>query len=114
MGLIAYVYRDAVLGDCSNRGISSRFDRVCVVNAEGPFEPNEDAPAVAIRPGHGGRGMVHAVPVQETPEGGWETDGHPMMGGAYIATADSRFRQLVEKMTGAPFYGAVPLHDRFE
>jgi hypothetical protein len=34
--------------------------------------------------------------------------GHPMMGGCYVATSDSRF----SKATG--IYGAVPLHDRYE
>jgi hypothetical protein len=36
------------------------------------------------------------------------------MGGAYIATPCSGFTEVVEKITGARFYGAVALHDRFE
>lgn len=38
----------------------------------------------------------------------------PMMGGCYVSTSDSRFSRAVEDLLGHRFYGAVPLHDRFE
>ena len=38
----------------------------------------------------------------------------PMMGGAYVATSDSRFTAAVEEITGVRFYGAVAFHDRYE
>ena len=37
-----------------------------------------------------------------------------MMGGNYAATSDSRFGEAVRKRIGPNFYGAVPIHDRFE
>lgn len=117
MGLRAEVYRTARLGDCSNGGLSSRVDTVTIVNAEGPFKPDEHAPAVLLQKGP--MGTVNAVPVTAFGEG-WALDRPgggvgPMMGGAYIATSDSRFREKVDNLLdGSGFYGAVALHDRFE
>jgi len=105
MGLIAYVYRDASGCDCTNNGITSRFDKVLIVNCEGPFKPSDDIPQVELVKGYSA-GTVRAVPV--------ELKGGGMMGGNYIATCDSRFSELCESLTGAPFYGAVAVHDRVE
>ena len=114
MGLIANIYRGR-FGDCSNGGLSSRVNEVTLVNVEGPFEPTEDRPAAMLLNGHA-RGTVRVVPAVEVKGGAYVYDEnrHSMMGGAYVATSDSRFTQAVEKLTGAPFYGAVPLHDRYE
>ena len=49
--------------------------------------------------------IVHAEPYGEPSD---QVSVGSMMGGAYIATSDSRFREA----TG--IYGAVALHDRFE
>lgn len=38
----------------------------------------------------------------------------PMAGGHYAGTSDGRFSAAVEKILGSRFYGAVPIHDRFE
>lgn len=38
----------------------------------------------------------------------------PMFNGRYIAASDDRFTETVERITGHPFDGAVPLHDRYE
>lgn len=119
MGLRAEVFRSK-LGDCSNGGLSGRVDTVTIVNAEGPFEPDEHAPAVLLRKGP--MGTVNAVPAEwESTVGkerGWVAERPsgrvgPMMGGAYIATSDSRLREALNRL-GAGFYGAVALHDRFE
>lgn len=91
------------LPDCSNGGISGRCQYVTLIDVPGPSEPGEDAPACRlVRRNIGGKVVVSAVPV-ETPGGVG-----PMMGGCYIATSDSRFREAVG------FYGAVALHDRWE
>jgi len=37
-----------------------------------------------------------------------------MMGGCYVASSDSRFWAMVQKVNGNQAYGAVALHDRFE
>lgn len=37
-----------------------------------------------------------------------------MFGGSYAGCSDGRFVRAVEKITGAPFLGALPIHDRIE
>lgn len=109
MGLIANIYKNGGT-DCSNGGLSSRYDKVTVVNVDGPFDPADDRPAVMLLPGNL-PGVAKVVPVV----GGNVAQTHgPMMGGCYVATSDSRFVEAVERITGARFYGAVALHDRYE
>jgi hypothetical protein len=105
MGLNAYIFKSN-LGECSNSGVSARYDQVCIVNIEGPFEPDDNHPAVELVADRV-EGIARIVPVELV--GRWA-----MMGGCYIATSDSRFSQAVEKLIGNKFYGAVPLHDRVE
>jgi hypothetical protein len=55
----------------------------------------------------------------ENGQGGWAALSDPgsvgpMMGGCYVGASDGRFSEAVEEIVGARFYGAVPLHDRFE
>lgn len=107
MGLTAYIYRSS-LGDCSNGGISGMVDRVTIVNVEGPAEPSAEAPAVLLV-----RGNVRNTAKVIVEGAGGPTMVGPMMGGAYIASSDSRFCSAVEKLTGSRD-GAAPLHDRYE
>lgn len=114
-GITAHIYRSNG-GDTSNRGISTRVNKVTVIGTlredgkldpvRGPFTPTDDAPAVILVRRHGvmgSPGTVHARPYgDDLPRTGW------MAGGTYIATSDSR---LVE---AAGFYGAISLHDRRE
>jgi len=118
MGLIADIYRNR-RGDFSNGGISGKADQVVIVNLPGPFEPDEDTPAVRLVRGNI-PGTVKIVPAVKTLGGGWTTmyrDGEktigPMAGGCYVATSDSRFRDAC-RMLGADAAEAVSLHDRFE
>jgi hypothetical protein len=37
-----------------------------------------------------------------------------MFGGNYAGTSDSRFKDAVENLIGTRFYGAIPVHDRYE
>jgi hypothetical protein len=112
MGLHVSVYRNAELrGDFTNGGISSSADHLTVVNVSGPFEPSDDAPAVALIDGALGTKIL--VPVLQDSKGKWQrvrAQGHvgPMAGGNYAASSDSRFGEAVG------FYGAVSIHDRFE
>jgi len=94
----------------ANGGVSEHYDSV-VVYPSGTLahEVERVTDAVTLEEGNL-YGTVVAVPIAY-PEG--VTVG-PMASGAYIATSDSRFRREVEKMLGHTFYGAVPLHDRFE
>ena len=104
MGMIASVFRSD-LGDCSNRGVSARAKKVCVINVEGPFDPDAETPAVRLVKRR--YGNVVAIPV------GLE-DGEVMFGGTYVSTSDSRFHEAVEELSGYDFGFPVALHDRVE
>lgn len=104
MGLIAYIYRQEDDRDA--------IDMVTVVNIDGPFDPAPHRPAVLLEDGPL-RGTKRIVLATQKDDGSWHMErreGHvgPMMGGTYVATSDSRFREA------AGFYGAVAFHDRFE
>jgi len=103
MGMIAYVY-DSPLGNCSNKGLSSKFKKVVVTNVEGPFDPGPDMPAVELVKLRWGN--IVAKPVG--------LSGHSMFGGAYIATSDARFNDAVAKLSGYEHSFPVALHDRVE
>lgn len=109
MGIYANIY-DSESGRDSLSVWPASVHRVLVINAEGPFERKEGEAAVMIVPAHGGRGCVMAVPVNEAGEK-WPG---VMKGYSYVASSDSRFSELVERISGHPFYGAVSLHDRCE
>jgi hypothetical protein len=119
MGLIASVYRNADDRDCTLHGWSSKaygFDSVCVVNADGPFEPDEKHPAVLVVR-HRTMNTLHAVSKHHFDNKTWT-----MMGGNFLYTSDSRFGELCRKLleeggvrSPSHFsYGAVPIHDRVE
>lgn len=103
-GLFVHVLRSASLGDCTNGGVTARFDRFVLTGegVEGPFAPTADAPELRLvrRPGvgRGGATYLHAVP-NDGREGAVR-----MFGGNYITTSDSRF----------PSDYPIPVHDRYE
>ena len=68
MGMIVHVYRDADprASDCTRRGISSRFHRLCVVNVDGPFQPDGEMPGVRLE-SHV-RGALRLVPVDSADQ----------------------------------------------
>jgi hypothetical protein len=105
MGLLAYICKSNTT-DCSNEGISSWAEQVCITNVEGPFEPDDKTPSVLLLKGNL-VGIVHIVPEALIKK-------YPMFGGCFVHTADSRLYEAVEKLTGARFYGAISLHDRIE
>lgn len=112
-GLICDIYKHkgrSCSTSAKGAGISENFDEVLLIGPDiaQVFESPE-LPRVMLKPGFGGAGTVRAVPVDAD---GKEL-GRGMFGGCYI-TGDSRFYEAVEKITGARFYGAVALHDRFE
>ena len=108
MGLSVQVYRWG-LGDCTNGGESAGVGSLCVVNVSGPFNPRPELPAFELVEGPGGRG--HAI----LRSGEAKKPGMvgPMFGGNY-ADGDSRMDEAVRALTGAKFYGAVPIFDRYE
>lgn len=106
MGLIINVYKtEGLYGmDCTNGGISSKAEGLCIVNVEGPFKPSDKHPP-AILDKHVGHAIIKPVGMDRQ----WL-----MFGGNYGSTSDSRFSTAIEQLTGHRFYGAVPIHDRTE
>ena len=117
MGLIVDVYRSfrenddfLEVTDCTNGGITNietGVHKLTLVNVDGPFDPTPTRPAARLLPGMDGCAKI--VPEREFTGHIWT-----MFGGNYAGTSDSRFTEAVEKITGARFYGAVPIHDRVE
>ncbi len=109
MGIIAEIY-EGKYGRDKLSVLPEYVTEVCVVNAEGPFEPSELCPAVRIVPANGGPGACRAVPVEAADAGKWLMKGY-----SFIHSSDSRFSECAGKACGTGrFYGAVALHDRFE
>lgn len=115
MGITVEIYKrdmsDSFLGDvdCTNGGESSYAKGFTVINAEGPFEPNDDYPPAELvcEEPIGGRKCLRLVPVSKK-------DKWTMFGGNYATTSDSRFSELCDELIGGNFYGAVAVHDRVE
>ena len=105
-GLSASIYQSKEIGNCSNKGISSKCKSVILVGDGIPeiFEADDHSPAVRLvkRSGIGRNGSTytHAEPVKgKDPKAiGW------MDGGCFISSSDSRF----------PSDYPIPLHDRQE
>lgn len=114
MGMLVSVYRNVELPvDCSNGGISARHSKLCVVNVEGPFEPDDETPAVLLEPHY--PGILRLVPAVKNDQGRWVVPRvWHMFGGNYGSTSDSRFTERCEALLGHKFYGAVAIHDRVE
>ncbi len=117
MGITAYVYRCADGRDCTLLGWSSKFTRVCVINAEGPSDPDDDCPAV-VMVRHRTMPALHVVSLKDQASGRWT-----MMGGNFLHSSDSRFGELCRRLMEEGgrytlpthmFFGAIPIHDRIE
>lgn len=108
MGIYADIYDSAAGRDALS--VWPAITKVLVMNADGPFLRRPGEPAVKIVRANGGPGMARAVPVNN--EG--DVIGGTMKGYSFIASSDSRFAECVQRVIGAPFYGAVALHDRRE
>lgn len=123
MGLPVFVYRDTDpnttrWGDSTNGGISSRCHRLTVVNIDGPFEPDAQAPAVMIV--RGNLRTIILVPAEQDAHGEWhpipsntQDYAGPMFGGNFAATSDSRFGEAIRAL-GGQSHVALPIHDRVE
>lgn len=100
--LTAEVYRSS-LGDCTNGGISAERRSLYIVSKKkGPFEPQDIRECVYIE--------------QRDVMGSQYIDCKPlyfpkrwyMMGGNFLYTSDSRFREITESKY------PIPIHDRYE
>lgn len=100
-GMMVSVYRDSSI-DCTNGGISSKYDHFIVLGMEGPFTPNEKTPALRLvkRYISGIGDYYHLAPLDCGGEH------HYMFGGNFAFTSDSRFG----KISRYP----LPIHDLAE
>jgi len=106
MGCLAFIFRNGS-ADASARGISRYNNQVVIVNAEGSFDPDSEAPGVFIVPHPmGDQFRPIAVPAKD---GKAQMGG--MWGGTFIYSSDGRFPCIVE---GSKSPVPIPLHDRFE
>ena len=98
------IFEDKSIGNCSNGGISSRFDNVLIEHPRGWIEVDTENPPenfCKIVTRHlWGKDYMHIEPVAEPEHLGW------MMGGCLCYSSDSRFHELTEY--------ALALHDRQE
>lgn len=107
-----YVYKKEGGTDCTNGGVSSKYDSLLCVCADGYIEYDENDPPenlVKVVKRHlFGQDIYHIEPVARPKlyNVGW------MMGGNYAASCDSRFVEMIGGFGG--FYGAIPIHDRQE
>lgn len=87
--------------DCTNGGVSSRHDRmILVVDEEDvPSEINGTPTLVLVRRVIAGQPYMHVKPVSAGSS-------HTMMGGNFVYSCDSRFRELAQY--------PLPIHDRIE
>ena len=104
-GLMVSVLEDKLTGNCSNNGISNHCDAVILVGEGVPeiFAVSEEHPAVKlIKRKICGKEYIHAEPVEgkRSNHNGW------MMGGCFVYSCDSRFKNI----NACP----IPLHDRQE
>jgi len=106
MGMIVDVLKSVDRIDCSKNGVTNRYNKLCVVNVDGPFEPSDDAAAVELVEGNLPN-TVKIVPVGE--KGKWT-----LFGGNYAASSDSRFSEAIRTLIGGNWSGAVAVHDRVE
>ena len=96
----ASIYEDKWIGNCSNKGISSRFDRVLILCEDGfiDVDGTEENLCEVRYITFGGHTHYFVEPVAEPQGIGW------MSGGSIVYTSDSRF----------PFDYPLTLHDRQE
>ena len=106
MGLIVYVFKTTT--DCSNDGLSSKFDRLCLVNVEGPSQPSANCPAIMLKKMvNGSHGThVYAVPVEKS-KSWWQH------GGSFTKPAVAGIDEALRLMGGIRSV-AIQLHDRQE
>lgn len=101
-----YVYRNNRFGDCTNGGISSKYDTLLLICEHGYIDIDETNPpeelVKMVKRERWGKTIYHIEPYARPQHLGW------MAGGNYAESSDSRFGDMIN------FYGAVAIHDRQE
>ncbi len=106
--------------DCSNGGLSSKYDDVILFNENKNFEDivafcsmnsiNIEKACIVVSRIIGTEVYKHIVPILENNDKKWT-----MFGGSYISTSDSRFRSIINtNKTFLKHNIPVSLHDRVE
>ena len=101
----ADIYRDSSNYDCSNDGISTRFDEILVAHPQGNIEVDvdnipENFCKIVVRDVLGMK-YKHVEPLQKPEHIGW------MYGGCIVHSSDGRWSQIAG-------YYPLKLHDRQE
>lgn len=101
--LMAGVYRDSRLGDCTNNGISAHAsDLYILAEQKGPFEPEDIRQCVYIEWRNCcGEQYIDCKPAYFPKR--WY-----MAGGNFLYTSDSRFREITKSKY------PISIHDRYE
>jgi len=115
-GIYLCVYSSKSLSDCSNEGISSRWNRLFFITPDGIEETvaSLEVPAVCIdrHPTIYNHPICHEV---RFLDGYWQKDRRwAMFGGNFAYTSDSRFAKALQAITGSPYSQPVAIWDRFE
>ena len=99
------IYKSKKLGDCSNGGISSRYNEVLLLCEEGFIDVDRDNPpdnlCKVVTRDLGFTVHTHIEPVAKAKGVGW------MAGGTLVYSCDSRFHRMCGDY-------ALSLHDRTE
>ena len=111
-GLIVSVLRNG-LGDFTRGGPSAHYQKLTVVNVDGPFGPTDDRPAVMLLQGPGRDPNPILVPAIKDTSGNWHRAPGWWMAGGNYATGDSRFSEALGRL-GATRSMAPKVHDRIE
>lgn len=97
-----HVYRDN-LGDCTNEGISSKYNDLLLICENGYIEIDENnLPENLVEVVEGFKGYKYLRPYKKADK---DKTGY-MMGGNYAGSSDSRFCQINQY--------PLPIHDRQE
>lgn len=100
------VLRNRMMGDCTNGGVSSKYDTLLLICEQGYIKVDEANPpenlVKIVKRERWGETTYHIEPYARPQHLGW------MHGGNYAASSDSRFGEMIN------FYGAVAIHDRQE
>ena len=93
--------------DSTNGGISSSYKTLLLIDDEGwvDIDGTEENLVEVITDMGNAIIVPYAQPAKAIG---------PMFGGNFTSSSDSRFMRIVQKTTGVKFYGAIPIHDRFE
>lgn len=87
-----YIYENKDYGNCSNYGISTRFNKVLLIHPEGFIEIDDENPpenlVKIVTRDFGNRTYTHIEPVARPTGCGW------MYGGTLVYSGDSRFTEL--------------------